>query len=61
MDEGYVACVPKDVCMCGRYVCLYVYKDGEFVGVQSELCLRVCGGTWTTTKRVVRRVEAGSL
>lgn len=56
-----MARVPKDVCMYGRYVCLYVYKDGEFVGVRSELCLRVCGGTWTTTKRVVRRVEAGSL
>lgn len=42
MDEGYVARVPKDVCMYGRYVCLYVYKDGEFVGVQSELCKGVC-------------------
>lgn len=56
-----MARVPKDVCMYGRYVCSYVYKDGEFVGVRSELCLRVCGGTWTTTKCVVRHVEEGSL
>lgn len=45
MSEGYAVYVPKDVSMCGRHMCLYVYKGRELEFVLSVPCKGMC--TWT--------------
>lgn len=56
MSEAYAVYVPKDVSMCGRHICLYVYKGREFEFVLSVPCKGMC--TWT---KCVARHSGGRL
>lgn len=60
MDEGYGVCVSKDVSMYGRYTCLYMYEDGEFVCMCGVLRkgIDVHGCVWMLPQCVLRHDAA---